>query len=178
MLRSFWQAAAALSIYTSIIVYCTHKSYHRLLDSVMERIKYNNQSSPPPTITPHLVWTLYSFTFISSHIHNFCCSYVVQLQVSEQIKVKFSSLKDTWSWHITADDCCEDQTWHPSWSAVLMGIWLLTIQCPRLNRQTPTVSGPKWLWRHSVFFYKYFVFLFHCFHFGAGFGWNLWSCQK
>ena len=42
MLRSFWHSAAVCSIYTSIIVYCTHKSYHRLLDSVMEGIKYNN----------------------------------------------------------------------------------------------------------------------------------------
>lgn len=41
-LRSFWHTAAVLSIYTSIIVYCTHKSYHRLLDNAMERIKYNN----------------------------------------------------------------------------------------------------------------------------------------
>lgn len=42
MLRSFWHSAAVCSVYTSIIVYCTHKSYHRLLDSVMEGIKYNN----------------------------------------------------------------------------------------------------------------------------------------
>ena len=42
MFRAFWHSAAVRSIYTSIIVYCTHKSYHRLLDSVMEGIKYNN----------------------------------------------------------------------------------------------------------------------------------------
>lgn len=39
MLRSFWQAATVLFIYTSIMVYSTHKSNHRLLDSVMEWIK-------------------------------------------------------------------------------------------------------------------------------------------
>lgn len=64
MVRSFWQAAVVLSIYTSITVYCTHNSYHRLLDSVMEWIKYTNQSSA----TPHDHSTL-SMDTILFHFH-------------------------------------------------------------------------------------------------------------
>lgn len=45
------------------------------------------------------------FYFDFSHTHNV----FHQLSVREQIKVQLPSLKDTWPWHITADDCCEDQ---------------------------------------------------------------------
>lgn len=51
------------------------------------------------------------FHFLSlSHTHTTSAALMrFSSRVSEQIMVQFSSLKDTWSWHITADDCCKDQ---------------------------------------------------------------------
>lgn len=67
MRRSFWHAAVVLSIYTSIIVYCKH---HRLLDSIMEGIKYNNYLSTTHTdhTTNYMDTIIFDFHFLT---HNF-----------------------------------------------------------------------------------------------------------
>lgn len=69
LLRSFWQAAAVFSIYTSITVYCTHKSYYRLLHSVMEWIQYTNQSSATPYDDATLSMDTILFHFYLYHTH-------------------------------------------------------------------------------------------------------------
>lgn len=149
MPRSFWHAAAALSIYTSIIVYCKQ---HRLLDGIMEGIKYNNYHLPTQsrhklygrcnrsllflsrTIFSHtstlLMWSNFRvseqasgsrFTFLPSRTlgHN-----TLLLMIVARIKLVTSQL-----------ETCTDGNF---------GSWLAAAPGP--SSDAPAVCALKWLW--------------------------------
>ena len=121
----------------------------------MEWIKYTNQSCDPPR---RVSTDTILFHFYLYHTHNFCCCWL-----SEQIKVQFSSLKDTlvmthYCWWLFARIklvTSQLERW------ALMGIWLPTIRSPGLESGTPTVSALE-MALHP-FIYKCFPLLF-CSH--------------